>query len=1241
MRLRKLAAYGLTVTLLATNLTNLVGINNKAWADDSLKNSLVAELKFDGDLNDASGKNNNGKANKDIKYVEGVDGKSVHLDGSTYIDLGKSTDLQPEDLTVSMWVKADGAMNGENILTWFKPNGNYQGKGWYLSSLDNNTPLKLSIGESTAQPMEAYVSGSRSEFFPNGEWVHIAVTFDSKTQESKIFRNGVAQEVLYLNTATNITKDESSNKYIGFNSPSYGGGYAKVYMDDFRVYSKVATAKEAIDLYTEYGKEFDTSAVLKADTKNLKLSVSSIKYDINLPKEGSAGSAITWKSSNEAVLSNEGKVTRPVLGKADEKVTLTATLEFGGKSETKEIEVIVPAITDFTTLTDFDLNDIELMDEYLVNATDLEIKYLKSFDSDKLLKGFAAIAGVQSSAAVYGGWENTSIKGHTLGHYLTAVSQAYQYTKDSELLDILNYMTQKLSEYQLDSGYLAAIPESHYTQIDNGNTSGTWVPWYTMHKVIAGIIDVYEATGDAKALDVASKLGDWVYSGTSKWTEATQATVLAVEYGGMNDCLYELYKHTKKADHLSAAHSFDEMPLFNSLYEGKDVLNGLHANTTIPKILGALNRYIAVTDGADRDYYLQVAENFWQIVVNNHTYITGGNSEWEHFGESGILDAERTNCNCETCNTYNMLKLSRELYKITGDAKYSDYYENAYINAILSSQNPETGMTTYFQPMATGYYKVYSSEFNHFWCCTGSGMESFSKLGDSLYYHNSNDIYVIQFFSSSVTWKDKNVKLTQETDLPNTDTTKITVTTLDGGTSNAGIKVRVPDWVSGDVKVKINGTQKEFAVAGGVVALGNAWNNGDVIEVTFPMEVEAYSLQDNDSVQAFKYGPIVLSASLGKEEMVDSKTGVDVTVPTRNVNIDEDITVTKGTISEWFKNVASNVVKTEGKLEFTLKDTDSSLVFTPHYKQYTDRYGIYFYFNSSADSGSEDAQAMLLALKDKNRLEAATLDSVPVSNDQYELQHDMVTDNSSTGSFNGLMYRDASEGGYFQYTMKVDGDSKNILAVKYFSGDAGRTFSIYADGELIKEVDLEAQEKDGFYQVYYEIPEKITNDKESVVIKFAADKTGLAGGVFDRVMMLRAYDSNTTFDDITVEDDSIKDDIKDDEITAYVNKELTEVKVKFDLKDEYGLIYINDVLVDDTKTQKIELSGDTTEVKLVVKGEDHETSKEYTFKLVKGEKPVNVVLIVSIIASVIVVIALVTTVFVIRNKKGKKNKDTK
>ena len=584
------------------------------------------------------------------------------------------------------------------------------------------------------------------------------------------------------------------------------------------------------------------------------------------------------------------------------------------------------------------MKNVTLLDSYEQNAFNLEKKYLKSLESDKLLKGFCEIAGIELDAEKYGGWETSAIQGHTLGHYLTAVAQAYTSSSDEDFKKITDYMISVLAKCQAENGYLAAIPESHYTQLETGDTKGTWVPWYSMHKILAGLVSVYEFTENKQALEVASKLGDWVYSHTSKWTAETQKTVLNIEYGGMNDALYDLYKYTKSENHLSAAHSFDEITLFEPLYSGEDILNGKHANTTIPKIKGALNRYLVTGE----DYYLQVAKNFWDIVINNHTYITGGNSEWEHFGEPKILDAERTNCNCETCNTYNMLKLTRDLFKITGDTKYADYYENTFINAILSSQNPETGMTTYFQPMATGYFKVYSSETDHFWCCTGSGMENFSKLGDSIYFHNSNSLYVNRFTSSKIDWQEKCLKIIQETNLPNV---KFTI----NGSNKVQIVLRVPDWTNNPT-VKINGEEIKVKVKKGLIILDREWQNGDIIEYNLPMKITVHPLPDNKNAVAFKYGPWVLSADMGTNKMQTGVTGVNVTIPMEDETISDVLVIEDDTISNWLKNINENLVQEDNTLKFTLKGTNQKLTFLPHYKQHTNRYGIYFHLEEKGSA---------------------------------------------------------------------------------------------------------------------------------------------------------------------------------------------------------------------------------------------------------------------------------------------------
>lgn len=749
---------------------------------------------------------------------------------------------------------------------------------------------------------------------------------------------------------------------------------------------------------------------------------------------------------------------------------------FGNKDLVK---VKIDPLTE--SLEEFSMQNVTLLDEYEQNAFQKEVEYLKSLEPDRLMRGFGDISGRKINAEKYGGWETSAIQGHTLGHYLTAVSQAYATSKDEELKKITDYMISVLKGCQLKNGYLHAIPESHYDQIESGNTSGTWVPWYSMHKILAGLVDVYAFTGNKDALKIASKLGDWVYSRTSKWTPEMQQTVLNVEYGGMNDCLYNLYKHTKNENHLSAAHSFDEISLFEPLYNGKDILNGKHANTTIPKIVGAINRYTVTGE----EYYLQVAANFWQIVVENHTYITGGNSEWEHFGEPKVLDAERTSCNCETCNTYNMLKLTRALFKATGDVRYSDYYENTFINAILSSQNPKTGMTTYFQPMASGFFKVYSSPFHHFWCCTGSGMENFSKLGDSIYFHNENSIFVNRYTSSSVIWEEKGLTITQNADLP-------VITFTVNGSAEAEIVLRVPDWCKDKPTIKINGEKKLVREKNGFITLDREWKDGDIIEYEMPMSITIHSLPDNENAVAFKYGPWVLSADMGTNNMNTGTTGVDVTVPLWDTTLSDILIVEKGTVNKWLRNIEENLVKIGDSLEFKLNGTNQELIFSPHYKQHTNRYGIYFRL---ADSGTK--------LPENEEDKYTVIDSLPVGNDQYEFSHNLQSENSTSGSFNGLIYRDALSDGWFSYHMAVDNTVTNYLKVKYFSGDVGRRFKIFVDGEVLADVTLENPYPNNFYDVYYEIPQEMIGDKDKITVKFQAETGSFAGGIFDRISIVK------------------------------------------------------------------------------------------------------------------------------------------
>jgi len=751
----------------------------------------------------------------------------------------------------------------------------------------------------------------------------------------------------------------------------------------------------------------------------------------------------------------------------------------------------------------FSLDQVNVTDDYVVNAVNLEVAYLQEFEVDRLLAGFRETAGLDTKGAVrYSGWENSLIAGHTLGHYLTACAQAYKSAMVSDenkklLFKKIKDIVDGLLECQVFTkgrkGFVfgalildRANVEYQFDNVEHGKTDimkEAWVPWYTMHKLIAGLVDVYNLTGYENAKVVASGLGDWTYNRASGWSDKLRKKVLAIEYGGMNDCLYDLYKITMDPKHAEAAHIFDEEELFEKVKSGADnVLNNYHANTTIPKFMGALNRYETLHgkklngEEVDASRYLEYAKAFWQMVIDKHTYITGGNSEWERFGLDSVLDAERTNCNNETCNIYNMLKLSRKLFQITGDKKYADYYENAYINSILSSQNPRTGMTTYFQPMATGYFKVYSSKFSHFWCCTGTGMENFTKPNDSIYFHKDNTLYVNVYISSVLDFKQQKVTVIQESGIPNTDTAKFTIKTEKGKEADLKLCLRLPDWAAGDVKVLLNGNEIGAPVENGYLAIDRKFADGDVVAVKIPMEIKAYGLPDNVNVYAFMYGPLVLSAKLGCENMTTTTTGVNVTIPAIKIPDTDTVVLDKesGTVADFISNINRYMKKAEGRLEFALTGTKTPLTFVPHYSQHTERYGIYWTYLSMED--------YLRKEEEKIRYDYQILDTIQPGYGQYEKDelHDMQESNSITDSAD--VYRKAGKDGWFSYNMIIDPLKDNYLLVTFRKEDNGRTIHITSGEAVIYSDTLNYDGVLDSYQMKIRIPRECVDENRKPVM---------------------------------------------------------------------------------------------------------------------------------------------------------------
>jgi len=887
----------------------------------------------------------------------------------------------------------------------------------------------------------------------------------------------------------------------------------------------------------------------------------------------------------------------------------------------------------------FKLGQVTMTDDYLKNSFDLEVAYLLSFETDKLLAGFRQTAGLDMKGATrYGGWETSLIGGHSVGHYLTACAQAYASLPDGDenkdaLYEILKTMIDGLKECQdaVGTGYIFGATiidkDNMEKQFDNVEANLTnintqaWVPWYTMHKILAGLIDVYQETGYENAKTVASSLGDWCYGRTSSWDAATKNRVLGIEYGGMNDCLYELYTITGKDTHAEAAHSFDEVTLFqNVLNDNKDALNNRHANTTIPKFLGALNRYIAC-DGKEingetieADLYLEYAEAFWTMVTEKHSYITGGNSEWEHFGQDYFLDAERTNCNCETCNTYNMLKLSRALFQITGDVKYADYYENTFLNAIMSSQNPETGMTMYFQPMASGYFKVYGDKFTKFWCCTGSGMENFTKLNDSIYFKKDDNLIINQYISSLVTWEEKGAIVTQETSIPESNTAKFTVKGTNGAWADIDLYFRLPDWLAGNATITVNGEAYTAEVSGNYAVVVGPFKEGTVIEITLPMEVVAYNLPDGENTYAFKYGPVVLSALLGTESMTQSTTGVNVSIPAGKVigseyvpSESDTINILNGsTVAEFMGNINDNLVKSTDGLSFTLTNTDANLTFVTHYSQHTERYGLYWKF---VESGSEINVIQYMSDKRNGRLDANLLDTVQPGYGQYENDelHQMTEiGNGSVGTTADGTSRYAKAGGGFSYRMMVDDAAATSLLATFAKADNGKTIKISLGESVIYEATLNNSGPDAEYQVAISVPadvisanvEAVTMDgveKKAVTFTIESADENDSARLCTFLYTVHSFGTSTNFN-VTSADGTVTAD--DDNITVALKEDAAEATVNVTIGDKYGYVTFNGNVIDDAQAQTVALNGKYTNVAVVVYGEDHATSKEYTITFV-------------------------------------------
>jgi uncharacterized protein len=583
----------------------------------------------------------------------------------------------------------------------------------------------------------------------------------------------------------------------------------------------------------------------------------------------------------------------------------------------------------------FALNQVKLLDSDFSRAAATNLRYLHSLPVDRLAHTFRTQAGLPSQATPLGGWEKPEceLRGHfSGGHYLSAAALAYASQGDELLKARGDQLVTILASCQQHDGYLSAFPRSFFDRLSSGQK--VWAPLYTIHKIQAGMLDMYQHAGNQQALQVATGIGDWLVRWLNGFSDADVAHMLKVEYGGINESMYELYAITGNERYRDAAHRFDQATLLDPLAAYRDELQGLHSNTQIPKIIGAARRYELT--GEPR--YRRIAEFFWETVTQHRTYATGGSSNDEFWKTGpGDLKGQLGLYSAECCVAYNLLKLTSHIYRWNGDPRAFDYYERTLYNARLGSQDAD-GMKLYYYPLRAGSVKFYNSPTDSFWCCTGTGAEEFARFNSNIYFHDGKDLYVNLFIPSELNWRDHGITLRQETAFPREPRTRLRFSLASA--SRFALHVRIPAWIGPEAKLKLNGeTLDVFASPGSYLSLQREWRDGDELELDLPMHLHAMPLPGDDSQQAMLYGPLVLAARLGGQGLTHSMQycGYDAGAnPEPAAEATPRFTAASARSTDWMRVLSADT------LRFEATTTQGTVPVAPLNQIYGERYALYW-----------------------------------------------------------------------------------------------------------------------------------------------------------------------------------------------------------------------------------------------------------------------------------------------------------
>lgn len=753
----------------------------------------------------------------------------------------------------------------------------------------------------------------------------------------------------------------------------------------------------------------------------------------------------------------------------------TPTISTGGR-EVVEFRVIP-----------FRLSDVKLLEGPFLHATELNTKVLLNYEPDRFLAKFRKEAGLEPRAEHYGGWEDNTIAGHSLGHYLSAISMMYQTTGNTEFLNRVNYIVSELKECQDadGSGYIGAFPDGKRIleeEVARGeirsqgfDLNGIWVPYYTQHKVMAGLRDAYRMCGNQTALEVSIRFADWLSTVVDDLSPEQIEEMLHCEHGGILETLADLYADTGNEKYLTLTRSFQDKFILEPLSRGEDILPGKHGNTNIPKLIGLARRYELTGDSTDR----RTAEFFWETVVNHHSYVTGGHGNDEYFGEPDRLRNRLGDGTTETCNVYNMLKLTDHLFEWTASPAAADFYERALFNHILASQNPENGRVVYNLSLDMGGFKDFQDP-EWFTCCIGTGMENHSKYGASIYFHNDDELFVYQYIASQLTWKEKGLVIEQKTKYPEEQGSALEITA--DAPVNLTIFIRYPGWATKGIEIKVNGKKQNIPQhPGSFIPLARKWKTGDRIEVHIPFGLRLETMPDDSLRVAVFNGPAVLAGELGT---------IDDTAATSPLYVPVLMTAERDP-AKWTEPVPGEsntfMMKNAGRpRDVRLK---------PFYRTYDMRYSI-FWDMFTEEAWKEREEEYVALLEFKKNLERITVDFFQPGEMQPERDHRLKSERSDPGRFKERPFRETRDG-WFSVEMKTDPVKGNKIVAEYWGGFPGRkTFDVMVDGKIIATENISNKNDGRFIFVEYPVPPELTRGKNRINVRIQAHPRNMAGPVF-------------------------------------------------------------------------------------------------------------------------------------------------